>query len=191
MQAVRKWLPPFSGLHLLPRGAIWPPFGTVVASQDPVGQDPAEQWRAPLAWRVVGRRGGGCEHRIHERIAPEGHRPLQLSAEVFGGAFIAAVQHFEPLAFQQSSAGLGQAQRPFLVAGVGHQVGRQRALAEPCRDHRDKIKATLLLDQTHKASEQIQHLPLRDLGDAAAKAGVANAACPEFMAASQQWYPAF
>ena len=33
------------------------------------------------AWRVAGRRGGRCEHRIHEWIAQEGHRPLQLSAE--------------------------------------------------------------------------------------------------------------
>ena len=150
------------------------------------------------AWRAAGRRGGRCEHRIHERIAQEGHRPLQLSAEVFGGALIAAVHRFEAAAFQQVCAGPGEPQRPFVVAGVGHQVGRHRPLAEPCRDHRDhishhqdQIKATPVPHQTHQASEQIQHLPLGDLGEAAAKAGVADAAGAEFMAASQQRHAGF
>ena len=49
--------------------------------------------------------------------------------------------------------------------------------------HQDQIKVMPVADQTHQASEQIQHLTLEDLGEATAKTGVANAAGAEFMAA--------
>ena len=48
IEAVRKWLMPFSSLHQLPRGAIGLPLGIAVASQDPVAHVQAEPWPAPL-----------------------------------------------------------------------------------------------------------------------------------------------
>ena len=61
----------------------------------------------------------------------------------------------------------------------------------PSPHHQDQINALPVAQQSDQASEQIQHLPLQQFCQATPKAGVADAASAEFMAASQQRHVGF
>ena len=151
----------------------------------------------PRGWLGRERRGGQGrswgEHRIHEWVAQEVHRPLQLFTEIVSRELIAAEHGLETPGGEQFSTGPGQAQSPFVVAGVGHEIGGHRSAAQPGRDHgnhipnhHDQIKAMGLAQQPDQPPKQVQDLPLHKLRESAAQARVADATGAELVAAAHQ-----
>ena len=63
-------------------------------------------------WQRISRR----QHRVHERVADELHRALQLVCEVVRRELIPAEHRLETTGGEQFAAGPGQAQPPLVVA---------------------------------------------------------------------------
>ena len=128
-------------------------------------------------------RFASAEGTIKEGVAKEPHRPLQLLAEVAGGEHITAVNRTGAPLFEAGRAGPGQPQTAFVMAGVGHEVGGSGPAAQPgCHHwnhiphHQDQLIPAGDPQQQQQAPQEIEHLPLDHLGDAADHAGVAQAA---------------